>query len=139
VDFPPAFAQIGTLYNRAIRDHKNCWFLHDSYFDERMTTQFLKSKASKQMLKKFATLLPERNTLFTPDVSSRPLVQDSQGFMEISEETPCRQKVKKKKKKKMKRTEKGFYLSFLFEKKTKKNHSFSFTIKKILKNVCIHW
>jgi len=47
VDFTPAFAQIGTLYNRAIRDHKNCWFLHDSYFDERMTTQFLKRQVSK--------------------------------------------------------------------------------------------
>jgi len=76
----------GTLYNRAIRDHKNCWFLHDSQFDERMT-QFLKTKASKKMLKTFATLLKERNTLFTPDVSSMPLMQDSQVFMEISEET----------------------------------------------------
>jgi len=70
------------------------------------------------MLKNFATLLQERNTLFTPDVSSRPLVQDSQGFMEISEETPCRQKVKEKKKK-MKRTEKGFYLSFYLKKNKK--------------------
>jgi len=76
----------GTLYNRAIRDHKNCWFLHDSNYDERMY-QFLKSKVQKNILEKFTTLLRARNTLFKPDIATLPLMESSQVFMEISEET----------------------------------------------------
>jgi len=76
----------GTLYNRTIRDHKNCWFLHDSEYDATLR-KFLKTPLQVAVLHKFTALLQEKNSLFSPAVAAQALPPSTQVFLDMSEET----------------------------------------------------
>ena len=76
----------GTVYNRAHREQKNCWFLHDANYDERLRL-FLSNAKQVAVLHRFTAVLQQYNRLFSPAVADHPLPSGSQVYLEIPEET----------------------------------------------------
>ena len=76
----------GTVYNKAHREARNCWFLHDAQYDTKLRG-FLKNAYQVDILHRFTHLLRQRNSLFSPEIVATELQPDNQVYLEISEET----------------------------------------------------